>query len=289
MVIRIELYNAFTLNLLHEHKKYNWHEQSLGPDASIVRACSSSPEAVISAVGLNLQRTEIHGIVFDMDGTLIEPSIDFADMRRRIHEIADLDPLLKDSPENVRRDDVLKISTLLSSDGKEKAQTVFKDIETKAIRDMKLMDGLGELCEYLDSQGIQRAVLTRNVCKSVDVMEKKLQDEHSIKGFFPTVSRETRDVNGKLLPSKPSPEPIHHICEIWQCSAKHVIMVGDSEADDIVAASRAGCGAKILLKFNGQSLDNDSGGKDILSNNEKTPSLTITSLKELRNILLNSN
>ena len=264
------------------------YEQSSGP-ATIIRAHSSSSEEAFSNVGLKLSMSEIHGIIFDMDGTLIEPSIDFAEMRRRIHEIADLDPLLKDTPENVRRDDVLKISCLLSSKGKEQAQAVFRDIEKKAIRDMKLMEGLGELCEYLDSQGIRRAVLTRNVCKSVDVMESKLRDEHCVKGFFPTVSRETIGRDGKLLPSKPSPEPIHHICEMWQCSAKQVIMVGDSEADDIVAASRAGCGAKILLKFEGRSLDNDSGGREILSNDEKNPSFTITSLRALHNILKKAN
>ena len=251
---RVHFINAFTNNAFHQlrvHKQrtiYPWKIRIPSHLASSSNFYSQSlTRGPKDDDDLNNTLAQIHGIIFDMDGTLIEPTIDFADMRRRIHAIADIDPYLKDAPLHVRRGDVLKISKQLSPNGQDQATSVFQDIEAKAIQDMKLMDGLGDLCEYLDAQGIQRAVLTRNVCQSIDVMEEKLLNEHSVKGFFPTVSRDTMDGEGKVLPSKPSPEPIHHICMIWQCSEKDVIMVGDSEADDIVAASRAGCGAKVLL------------------------------------------
>ena len=118
-------------------------------------------------------------------------------------------------------------------------------------------------------------------------MQDKLWNEYSAKEFFPAVNRETEGKYGPL-PSKPSPEPILHICNIWGCLPGNVIMVGDCAADDIVAASRAGCGGRVLLKYNGEILDNDSGGGDAINDaerEEREPSLVVTTLGELLQIL----
>ena len=67
-------------------------------------------------------------------------------------------------------------------------------------------------------------------------------------------------------------------------------MVGDSAADDIVAANRAGCGASVLLvRKGGTQLDTDSGdgvgGDSEVEVQERTPSLVVESLEELRRVL----
>jgi len=238
---------------------------------------------------------QIAGVIFDMDGTLIKPCIDFANMRSRIYAIADTDSNLQQKPEEERRGDVLELYNFLSDEGRVQANQVFDDIEAKAMRDMTLMESVGDLCHYLDKAGIKRAVLTRNVEKSVTHMQEKLWKEHSAKEFFPCVNRETRasedDCDSLPLPSKPFPDAILHICKVWECSPEDVIMVGDSAADDMAAANRAGCGGRVLLKFNGESLDNDAGGGDAMTEAEKMerePSLTVTRLSELLSILQQS-
>lgn len=232
----------------------------------------------------------IKGIIFDMDGTLIQPSIDFSELRRRVHELADIDPLLRDEPEEVRRGDVLEMHSTFSPEGQALVQEVFDDIEDMALRGMTLMDNCGDLCHFLDERGIQRAVLTRNVERSVGVMQEKLWETSNVKGFFPTINRNTVGVNGKALEIKPSPDSIYHICSVWGCDPKDVLMVGDSVSDDIVAANRAGCGGSVLLNFNGKKWDNDSGGRgtDGMSEDqlkEREPSIVIHTLGDLQQIL----
>ena len=61
-------------------------------------------------------------------------------------------------------------------------------------------------------------------------------------------------------------------------------MVGDSTADDMVAASRANCAEKVLLQMDRKELDNSSGAgypvtdEDIA---ERQPSLVVSSLGQL--------
>jgi phosphoglycolate phosphatase-like HAD superfamily hydrolase len=235
---------------------------------------------------------DIVGIIFDMDGTLIKPVIDFADMRKRIYEIADRDPKLVHEPEEMRRGDVLALYQVLSMQGQNEADAVFKDIEAKAIADMMLMDGIGELCQFMDSRGMQRAVLTRNVQLSIDVMHKKLWDEYSVKEFYPSVHRLSVDQDGNTLPSKPNPDAIHYICQVWNCKPSQVLMVGDTCADDIVAAFRAGCGGRILLKYMGKDVDNDAGAgmaKNEEELREQEPTLSVNCMHELKGILEHNN
>lgn len=234
-------------------------------------------------------RINIKGVIFDMDGTLTKHCIDFHDLRKRIYDIADSDIELLNTPESMRRGDVLQLYQHFSEDGQMKAKAVFDDIETKAIRDMTLTEGVGDLCQYLDSFGIKRAVLTRNVLRSVNAMHGKIWEESGVTEFFPVVCRETLALDGvSTIKSKPSPDAIFHICNVWDCSPQDVIMIGDSDADDIVAASRAGCGGRILLTLDGHRTDTDCGGggpNDDIERLEREPSLVIQSLRELMEIL----
>lgn len=229
------------------------------------------------------------GIIFDMDGTLIKPCIDFKEMRRQIYAIAD-------SCEETfgLRGDVLELCDTNSSFSKEqkiRAKEVFAEIERKAILDMEIMDDVTDLLHFLDDCRIKRAVLTRNVQTSVVAMEEMihkstktvLQDR-----FYPVVARDSivtfSDNEDGILPPKPEPDAILYICQQWKCHPTDVIMVGDSVADDVAAANRAGC-ASVLLDT---GKDNDSGRENANTDDEieeQTPSTIVLSHKEFLTIL----
>ena len=227
------------------------------------------------------------GVIFDMDGTLIQHSIDFAEMRRRIYEVADADPIGKD----LERDCVLALAKKLSDEGQVKANEIFADIERRALEDMKLMSGGAELLSFLRENGLKRAVLTRNLEKNVEHMQQLYhnemqQMEESL--FHPVVARDTvvDPIGKEPLKSKPNPDGILYVCSIWECQPADIIMVGDSANDDMAAANRAGCGGAVLLtQPDGSSLDTDSGyevgdsEEEVL---ERTPSLCVESLVELK-------
>ena len=216
-------------------------------------------------------------------------------MRRRIYEVADQDSIGKD----LERDCVLTLADCLSPEGRDECSLIFNDIEKKAINDMKLMHGGAELMHFLAENGLNRAVLTRNLEKNVPFMvdlyreEMKefvvAQQEHMLEQIFhPVVARDTKSHpdSDEPLKAKPFPDGILHICKVWGCDPSEVIMVGDSANDDMAAANRAGCGGAVLLtQLGGGSLDTDSGYDAGDSEEEvllRTPSLRVESLLELK-------
>jgi HAD superfamily hydrolase (TIGR01549 family) len=224
----------------------------------------------------------IKGVIFDMDGTLVKPCIDFPDMRRRIYDVASEDLSLA-----VTEGCILELVTQLSEQGQERCKEVFQDIEAKAIRDMAFMDGLNELLVFLDENKIRRAVLTRNVQNSIVAMHERLRDWHDVTTpFEPAVARDTtRPEQDTLITAKPAPDGILYICNQWQCDPSQVIMVGDSDKDDIVAAYRAGCGASVLLMDPQKVHDNNSGNDHDSDLVERTPTVQLDSLVQLHELL----
>jgi len=208
---------------------------------------------------------KVVGIIFDMDGTVVKPVINFAEMRRLIYEICD-------SGANTRglRGDVLELyDSAFSKEQQEEAKKVFESIEKQAILDMEIMDGFVNLLSLLQKANIKCALLTRNVSSSVEVMQKLMVESSGGRlvangeyagnfVFDPAVARDTvteKTTFRSPLPSKPDPEAILYICDEWKCNPADIVMIGDCAADDVVAANRAGA-ASILLQT---GEDNDSG------------------------------
>lgn len=230
-------------------------------------------------------RSELVGVIFDMDGTITKHCIDFADLRRRIYDIADDDC---NGADNHDGGCVLELAETLSPEGRKRARDVFEEIEQKAIDDMTFTDGLVDLCRFLDENGLKRAILTRNVRRSVDAMHDLLLDSEGVSGFYPALARDSTCERGEPIPSKPAPDAILRICSVWGCDPSSVLMVGDSAADDIVAGARAGCGARVLLAEGGRTRDTDSGNGGPIDEEEarqRTPCITVESLLELRDLL----
>ena len=140
-----------------------------------------------------------------------------------------------------------------------KAGEVSAEIEQKAIDEMKLMEGAVELVQFLEENGLHRAVLTRNLEKNLhymrglylDEFEKEMDNGESI--FYPIVARDTKahPHHEEPLRAKPNPDGILHICSVWECHPSEIIMVGDSANDDMTAANRAGCRGAVLLTQRG--------------------------------------
>mmetsp|Transcript_11352 Transcript_11352/g.17082 ORF Transcript_11352/g.17082 Transcript_11352/m.17082 type:complete len:348 (-) Transcript_11352:223-1266(-) len=228
------------------------------------------------------------GVIFDMDGTLIKHSINFAEMRQRIYEVVDADPIGKD----LEKDCVLEMPQRLTEEGQRKCHEVFVDIEQRAVDNMQLQDGGAELVQFLIESGLKTAVLTRNMEKNVAHMMELYKNEMSINDddvtiFEPIVARNTKanPDDDEPLKSKPNPDGILHICKLWGCEPSEVIFVGDSANDDMSAANRAGCGGAVLLQPGGCQLDTDSGyavGDTEAEIMERTPSLCVESLSDLK-------
>jgi HAD superfamily hydrolase (TIGR01549 family) len=163
----------------------------------------------------------IRGIVFDMDGTLTVPCIDFAEMRRRV---------------GIHEGDILHVIHSWPEDKQAEAFKKIAEIEEEALENLKVMPGAVELCQRLDDAGMPRALVTRNVMSSVDFFH---ETAFPLPPFHPSLSREWK-------PYKPDPASLHYIAEHWGVSSSELVMVGDSVKDDVVAGNRAGA-VTILL------------------------------------------
>ncbi|KAH7623919.1 putative Haloacid dehalogenase-like hydrolase domain-containing protein [Nannochloris sp. 'desiccata'] len=197
----------------------------------------------------------IRGVVFDMDGTLTVPCIDFAEMRRRA---------------GVTEGDILTVIDAWPAERRAKAYAAIAEIEAEALQNMKIMPGAVVLCSLLDASHVPRALVTRNVSSSVDFFHRTHFD---LPPFFPALSRE-------WTPYKPDPGSLLHIAEHWGVKGTELVMIGDSAKDDVVCANRAGA-VSILL-----DIDNTyTGLEDPKLAGELKPTFIVSSLNEAAEVL----
>ena len=98
---------------------------------------------------------QVRGVVFDMDGTLTLPTLDFAEMKRR----------LKLPPSS----DILVSVQAMSGEDKEKSMAIIEEMEDEANRRLRLQPGVLDVLHFLAQRGLGRALMTRNSDKSVRV------------------------------------------------------------------------------------------------------------------------
>ncbi|KAG0594410.1 hypothetical protein M758_UG074800 [Ceratodon purpureus] len=177
----------------------------------------------MATMGNSQSKRPLKGVVFDMDGTLTVPCIDFRLMYRKV--LGDDHPsVVNNSPV-----DILHEISGWSSEKQVQAYAIITEIEKDAHEKLQVMPGAKEVCTFLDSHHIPRGLITRNVKDSVDFFHSQF----GLSKFSPALSRE-------FTPCKPSPAPLLHICDIWGISPSEVMMVGDSAPDDVVCGNRAG-------------------------------------------------
>ncbi|KAF3773951.1 hypothetical protein EJ110_NYTH54187 [Nymphaea thermarum] len=173
---------------------------------------------------LSPPKAKLRGVVFDMDGTLTVPVIDFSAMYRAV--LGDDYASIKSS--SSLGVDILQHIDSWSPDRQKKAYDIIADFEGRGLEQLQIMPGAKELCEFLDARQIRRGLITRNVKTAVDLFHLRFG-----MSFDPALSRE-------FHPYKPDPAPLLSICSVWGVRPDEVIMVGDSLRDDVTCGRRAG-------------------------------------------------
>ena len=135
----------------------------------------------------------IRGVIFDMDGTITAPYLDFLRIKAEAG-IGDVDML-----------DYLRSATGAEY---ERVHAILMRFEEGGVANAKLQRGARTLLRHLARQRIPTALLTRNSRKSVDGVCAKLKLKFDI-----TVTREDG-------PHKPAPEPIWRIAKQWKLNRR---------------------------------------------------------------------
>ena len=161
----------------------------------------------------------IRGIIFDMDGTITAPDLEFAKIKQAAG-IGDVDLL-----------DYLRAAT-----GREysRIHQLLMRFEAGGVASARLNRGTRTVLRYLAKNRYPTALLTRNSRKSVAGVCAKLKLKFDI-----TITREDG-------PHKPAPEPIWRIAKQWQLPRAELLMVGDYKWD-VLCADNAGIPGAVLL------------------------------------------
>lgn len=160
----------------------------------------------------------LQGIIFDMDGTITKPKVDFAALEREIENKIGF---------------VLEHAESSSPEARAKAMEIFDQVETEAAMESELNEGVHELLDYLSQKQLKTAILTRNCRKSVDVVLSK----HSIH-FEHVISRDDAR-------PKPAPDAILLLSKMMNIHTDYLLMVGDYKYD-IMCGKAAGTKTALL-------------------------------------------
>ena len=144
----------------------------------------------------------LRGIIFDMDGTLVDSGLDFDAIRRDIG-LPERHPILEGVeaiPEGPERERALEILHRHEHEGAVRATPY---------------PGVAQLLERLDQLSLRSGVLTRNSRASVDTTFGQLGWT-----FDTVLTRED-------APAKPDPTGVLAICQDWNMAPADVLFVGD--------------------------------------------------------------
>ncbi|KAL7491852.1 hypothetical protein ACHAWT_002007 [Skeletonema menzelii] len=216
-----------------------------------------------------------------MDGTLIQLNV-VDELIRRIHQIADVDPI---GQYRAERDDLDVIISNLSPEGQRYAKMAFLEILQRHVDNMIIQEGGPELVAFLARNGVKRAVLTRNYERNAHVMQQMYVAAVNDATFDLIIGKDTPyDTIHPPAQEISKADRIRQICNILGCATSEVIMLGDSIADDIVEGNRAGCGGTVLLQPKGYNL-NYFYGTTIGNTVERKPTLCVERLSEVMQLL----
>lgn len=163
----------------------------------------------------------IKAVIFDLDGTITQPYLDFDKIRIELGLSPDQGPLLE-------------IMEKMPPDEKANADKILYLHEQKAATESKLNPGAAKTLDFLKTAGIQTGCLTRNRKANALAVAKM----HNLR-FGAVVGREDG-------PVKPDAFGARFLCRKFQVSPEQTIMVGDY-LFDIQCANAAGLTSILLL------------------------------------------
>lgn len=156
----------------------------------------------------------IRGVVYDLDGTLVDSGLDFPAIRREmaLPEGVPILVVLAEIPPGERLDDCLRVLDRHECEAAERAT---------------LMPGAAELVAKLSARDIPQGIFTRNSRRCSTRMLERVGLR-----FRWVLCREDG-------PPKPHPAGLLKLCEIWRVDPADVLFVGDY-LHDINAGRAAG-------------------------------------------------
>ncbi len=160
----------------------------------------------------------LQGIIFDMDGTLVDSGLDFDAMRREME-------LPPEQP-------ILEAIAQLPHDQQARCHAVLHQHELAGAQRATLLPGVAELYALLNQHNIPVGIVTRNSREISLATLDKLQIRCDV--------LITRDDG----PIKPDPWPVRNICELWSAVPERVVMIGDYKFDVL---SGRGAGTRTVL------------------------------------------
>jgi len=162
----------------------------------------------------------VRGLIFDLDGTLVDSQLDFDLMRREME--------LPPGP-------ILESIAALPPACAERCHLILRKHEVAGAERATLLPGVAQLLELAKERRIPIGIATRNSRDIALAVLDRLQIRHDI--------LLTRDDG----PVKPDPWAVRHICQTWKVPARQVVMIGDYQFDVL---SGRGAGARTVLLTN---------------------------------------
>lgn len=156
----------------------------------------------------------IRGMIFDLDGTLLDTGLDFPAIRRDLGLPAGT-PILE------------ALAELVPGEHFDRQWAIVRDHELAGARRAVVYDGVLEFLADLRRRGIPQAILTRNSRESAELALSQLDWQFSL-----VLTRED-------APPKPDPQGLLEISRRWQIAPEHVAFCGDY-LYDLEAGRRAG-------------------------------------------------
>ena len=157
--------------------------------------------------------TTPRAVIFDLDGTLTEPVLDFDAMRAEI---------------GLSGGTILEQLEQFDAAERARAEAILIKHERAAIAQARLADGCADLLGHLRGMEIPMAILTRNVREVVDTFARMFAFR-----FHAVYTREDG-------PPKPSPHGAWALCRAMGVAPAHTLAVGDYKYD-VMAGRDAGC------------------------------------------------
>ena len=162
---------------------------------------------------------KIEGVIFDMDGTLTVPILDFNLIRAEI---------------GIESGPVWEAILAMSDADRKRAEGILLHYELLAARECEIQPGAIKLFDELEQRGIEVSVLTRN-CRAAWVT---LQQRFGFP-FDRVYAREDG-------PMKPAPEPVFSLAKAMELPTNKLLCVGDY-LFDIQAGKSAGTETALIV------------------------------------------
>jgi len=163
---------------------------------------------------------KIKAVIFDLDGTITEPYLDFDKIRQEIGLSSDSEPILESMAK-------------MSPAQREKTEEILYKHEQLAVEHSTLNKGAAQLFDWLKKNNIPVGVLTRNTKHNASAVAAK----HNLE-FHAIFDRNDG-------PAKPDPFGVQKLCDFFKVNPQETLVVGDY-LYDLQCAKAAGATAILV-------------------------------------------